>query len=89
MLHGEEAVVPKRSAMGGILNMMQGGMGDMKAAMKSGDIGFIMDPRTALEPKLMHTQKKTQGAIPPKQIILLQILMGISQEVIDEAQEES
>ena len=39
MLHGEEAVIPKNSAMGGMLSMMQGDMGNMMNMMKSGEGG--------------------------------------------------
>ena len=84
MLHGEEAVIPKDSAMGGILNMMQGGMGDMKAAMKSGDIGSIINQGSALGTKIDAYAKENQGAIQ-SQADNFAKSMGIPQEVIDEA----
>ena len=84
MLHGEEAVIPKDSAMGGILNMMQGGMGDMKAAMKSGDIGSIINQGTALGGKIDAYAKENQGAIQ-SQAENFAKSMGIPQEMIDEA----
>ena len=84
MLHGEEAVVPKDSPMGNIMNMMQGGSGGIMDAMKKGDLGSVINQGTALGTKIDAYAKENQGAIQ-SQADNFAKSMGIPQEVIDEA----
>jgi len=84
MLHGEEAVVPKDSPMGNILNMMQGGSGGIMDAMKKGDLGSVINQGTALGTKIDAYAKENQGAIQ-SQADNFAKSMGIPQEMIDEA----
>ena len=84
MLHGEEAVVPKDSPMGNIMNMMQGGSGGIMDAMKKGDLGSVINQGTALGTKIDTYAKENQGAIQ-SQADNFAKSMGIPQEMIDEA----
>ena len=84
MLHGAEAVVPKDSPMGNIMNMMQGGSGGIMDAMKKGDLGSVINQGTALGTKIDTYAKENQGAIQ-SQADNFAKSMGIPQEMIDEA----
>jgi hypothetical protein len=91
MLHGEEAVVPKNSPMGGILNMMQGAMGDMKGSMKNGkmDIGSMIQTAQTHGAKIDAYAQENAGAIKNQGRGMVKNMTGLSDEQLDKMEAES
>ena len=91
MLHGEEAVVPKDSPMGGMLNMMQGMMGDMKGSMSGGkmDIGKMMNIAQTKGAEIDAYAKKNEGALNQQGRGMVKSMTGLSDEQLDKMQAQS
>ena len=91
MLHGEEAVVPKNSPMGGMLNMLQGAMGDMKGSMKDGkmDIGSMIQTAQTHGAKMDKYAQENAGAIKNQGRGMVKNMTGLSDEQLDKMEAES
>ena len=91
MLHGEEAVVPKNSPMGGMLNMLQGAMGDMKGSMKNGkmDIGSMIQTAQTHGAKMDAYAQENAGAIKTQGRGMVKNMTGLSDEQLDKMEAES
>lgn len=91
MLHGEEAVIPKDSPMGGMLNMMQGMMGDMKGSMSGGkmDIGKMMNIAQTKGAEIDAYAKKNEGALNQQGRGMVKSMTGLSDDQLDKMQAQS
>jgi len=87
MLHGEEAVVPKNSPIGGMLDMMSGDLANMKGTMfKDGklNVGGMIEQGQAMGAKYDTYANENKGAIQSQAENFAKSL-GVPQNMIDEA----
>ena len=91
MLHGNEAVIPKDSPIGGMLNMMQGDMGNMMSGMKSGkmDLGGMISSAQEMGKKYETYAKENETAINEQGRGMVKSMTGLSDEQLDKMQAES
>ena len=91
MLHGEEAVIPKNSPLGGMLNMMQGDMGNMMAGMKDGkmDIGSMINQAQSMGAKYDAYAKENEAGIKSQTRGMAKDITGLSDEQLDKLEQES
>ena len=91
MLHGQEAVIPKDSHMGNMLNMMQGegGMQGMMNAFKSGDIGSVISQGQALGTKLNDYSAQNADAIKAEGRGMVKSMTGLSDEQLDKMEADA
>jgi len=91
MLHGEEAVIPKNSPLGGMLNMMQGDMGNMMQGMKDGkmDIGSMINQAQSMGAKYDAYAKDNEAGIKDQTRGLAKSITGLSDEQLDEMEKKS
>ena len=90
-LHGEEAVIPKNSPLGGMLNMMQGDMGNMMQGMKDGkmDIGSMINQAQSMGTKYEAYAKDNEAGIKNQTRGLAKSMTGLSDEQLDEMEKKS
>ena len=90
-LHGEEAVIPKNSPLGGMLNMMQGDMGNMMQGMKDGkmDIGSMINQAQSMGAKYDAYAKDNEAGIKDQTRGLAKSITGLSDEQLDEMEKKS
>lgn len=91
MLHGEEAVIPKNSHAGNMLQMMGGMMGDMKSGMKDGkmDFGKMMTIAQEGGDKLNAYATENAAGIKAESRGMVKNLTGLSDEQLDKMEAES
>lgn len=87
-LHGEEAVIPKDSPIGGMLNMMQGDLSSLKGNMFTADgkmnVGGMIEAGKNMNAKYSQYAEENKGAIQGQAENFAKS-MGVPQEMIDEA----
>ena len=90
-LHGEEAVIPKNSPLGGMLDMMQGDMGNMMQGMKDGkmDIGSMINQAQSMGAKYDAYAKDNEAGIKDQTRGLAKSITGLSDEQLDEMEKQS
>lgn len=91
MLHGEEAVIPKNSPLGGMLNMMQGDLGNMMSGMKDGkmDIGSMINQAQSMGAKYDAYAKENEAGIKAQTRGMAKDITGLSDEQLDKLEQES
>lgn len=92
MLHGEEAVIPKNSPIGGMLSMMQGDLGSLKdSAFKDGkmNIGGMIESATKMGAKYDSYAKENSSAINEQGRGMVKSMTGMSDEQLDKMSQSS
>ena len=92
MLHGEEAVIPKNSPIGGMLSMMQGDLGNLKeSAFKDGkmNIGGMIESATKMGAKYDSYAKENSSAINDQGRGMVKSMTGMSDEQLDKMSQSS
>ena len=92
MLHGEEAVIPKNSPIGGMLSMMQGDLGNLKeSAFKDGkmNIGGMIESATKMGAKYDSYAKENSNAINDQGRGMVKSMTGMSDEQLDKMSQSS
>jgi len=92
MLHGEEAVIPKNSPIGGMLSMMQGDLGNLKeSAFKDGkmNIGGMIESATKMGAKYDSYAKENSNAINDQGRGMVKSMTGMSDEQLDKVSQSS
>jgi len=93
MLHGEEAVIPKNSPIGGMLNMMQGDLSNLKQNMFTGDgkmnVSGMMEAGQQMGAKYDAYAKENQGAINEQGRGLVKSMTNLTDEDLDKMAQSS
>jgi len=92
-LHGEEAVIPKKSPLGGMLDMMQGDLGNLKQNMFTADgkmnVSGMMEAGQAMGAKYDAYAKENQGAIKEQGRGLVKSMTNLTDEDLDKMEQSS
>ena len=92
-LHGEEAVIPKNSPLGGMLNMMQGDLGNLKKNMFTADgkmnVSGMIEQGQAMGAKYDAYAKENQGAIKEQGRGLVKSMTNLTDEDLDKMEQSS
>jgi hypothetical protein len=92
-LHGEEAVIPKKSPLGGMLDMMQGDLGNLKQNMFTADgkmnVSGMMEAGQAMGAKYDAYAKENQGAIKEQGRGLVKSMTNLTDADLDKMEQSS
>ena len=92
-LHGEEAVIPKKSPLGGMLDMMQGDLGNLKQNMFTADgkmnVSGMIEAGQNMNSKYSAYAKENEGAIKEQGRGLVKSMTNLTDEDLDKMEQSS
>jgi len=93
VLHNEEAVIPKDSPLGGMLNMMQGDLGNLKQNMFTADgkmnVSGMISSAQEMGKKYDTYAKENEGAIKDQSRGLVKSMTNLTDADLDRMEKES